>query len=157
MTKIIIMKKILFVLIVTFSAIGNAQSIVQTVNSGSVISASSSVSIGEIVVVPENTSQSNTGIIGILVQINSQTLEVEQFEVAENISVFPNPTVAKLFFSSKNSLMNKKVLIYNELGQLLEEKKVDTDNALNLENLASGIFIIQFEDRNLKTFKIIKK
>ncbi len=157
MTKIIIMKKILFVLIVTFSAIGNAQSIVQTVNSGSVISASSSVSIGEIVVVPENTSQSNTGIIGILAQINSQTLEVEQFEVAENISVFPNPTVAKLFFSSKNSLMNKKVLIYNELGQLIENKKVDTDNALNLENLACGIYMIQFEDRNLKTFKIIKK
>ena len=32
--------------------------------------------------------------------------------------------------------MNKKVLIYNELGQLLEEKKVDTDNALNLEAVA---------------------
>ncbi len=151
------MKKIVFMLFVTFSAIGNAQSVIQSVNSGSVISASSSVSIGEIVIVPENTSSSNTGIIGILAQVNSQNLEVSQYEVSENSTVYPNPTAAKLFFISKNSLANKKVALFNEIGQLVIEEKIDSENALNLERLPNGIYMIQFSDVDFKTFKIIKK
>lgn len=151
------MKKIVFLILIAFSAIGNAQSVIQTLNSGSIIATNASVSIGEIIVVPENNAQSNSGIIGILAQVNAQTLEVSQFELSENITVFPNPTVAKLFFTSKNSLTNKKISIYNEVGQLISEKQIDTENALNLEDLSSGIYMIQFSDKNLKTFKIIKK
>jgi Secretion system C-terminal sorting domain len=151
------MKKIVFFLLVAFSSIGNAQSVIQTVNSGSVISTIGSVSVGEIVIVPVNTAQSNSGIIGILAQVNAQTLEVSQFELSEHITVFPNPTVAKLFFSSKNSLVNKKVNIYNEVGQLVAEKQIDAENALYLEDLSTGIYMIQFSDKNLKMFKIIKK
>jgi Secretion system C-terminal sorting domain len=151
------MKKIALLILVAFSAIGNAQSVIQTVNSGSVIAANGSVSVGEIVIIPVNNSQSNSGIIGILAQVNLQTLEVSQFELSENITVFPNPTVAKLFFSSKNSLVSKNVSIYNEIGQLVAEKQIDAENALDLEDLSTGIYMIQFSDKNLKTFKIIKK
>lgn len=151
------MKKLIGLVLLLFSIIGNAQSVIQSVNSGSVISAKGSVSVGEIVIVPVNNVQSNSGIIGILAQVNAQTLEVSEFELSEDITVFPNPTVAKLFFNSKNSLTNKKVSVYNEAGQLVAEKQIDADNALNLENLSSGIYLIQFSDKQLKSFKIIKK
>lgn len=141
----------------TFSAIVNAQSVIQSVNSGSVVSASSSVSIGEIVVVPENTSQSITGIIGILTQVNAQTLEVAQFDVSENVTAFPNPTTSKLFFESTRNLTNQRVLIYNELGQMVAEKSIDAKNSLDLESLSTGIYTVQFNNKQFKSLKIIKK
>lgn len=151
------MKKVIILGLLFFSITVNAQSVIQSVNSGSIIASNASVSVGEIVIVPVNSAQSNSGIIGILAQVNAQTLEVSQFEVSNNITVFPNPIVAKLFFNSKNALTNKKVSVYNEVGQLVTEKQIDADNALNLEELSSGIYMIQFLDKNLKTFKIIKR
>lgn len=151
------MKKLIGLVLLLFSILGNSQFVIQSVNSGSIIASNASVSVGEIVVIPVNNAQSNTGIIGILAQVNAQTLEVSQFEVSNNTTVFPNPTVAKLFFNSKNTLTNKKVSVYNEVGQLVSEKQIDTENALNLEDLSSGIYMIQFLDKNLRPFKIIKK
>ena len=150
----IVMKKITLILFVLFLNQVNGQS---TVNSGSLITSNAMVSIGEIVVNPINTSQSSSGIIGILAQINQQTLEVSQFDVAENVTVYPNPTVAKLFFESQKNLSNEKIVIYNESGQLIAEKKIDTANSIDLNELSSGIYLIQFSNKQLKSFKIIKK
>ena len=148
------MKKVTLFLFVLFLNYANGQS---TVNSGSLITSNAMVSIGEIVVNPENTSQSSSGIIGILAQINQQTLEISQFDVAENVTVYPNPTVAKLFFESQKNLSNEKIVIYNESGQLIAEKKIDKSNSIDLNELSSGIYLIQFSNKQLKSFKIIKK
>lgn len=150
------MEKYFLFTLLMFSLENQAQSLIQSVNSGSIIASNSSVSIGEIIVVPTTTSQSNSGIIGILAQVNQQVLEVSQFDLTENIVVFPNPTVSSITFQTKESLQLETVLIFNELGQTVSKKQITENNSLDLNNLSSGIYIIQFENRKIKSFKIIK-
>lgn len=138
-------------MIAGFSA--SSQSLIQTVNSGSVISNSSSVSIGEIVVVPQNQSQSSSGIIGILTQTQ---LEVPQLEISKSITVFPNPTTAVIYFKTDAILTDEKVSVFNISGQLITEKKISADNALDLSELSTGIYLIRFSNPKINSFKIIK-
>lgn len=137
-------------LITTLSA--SSQSVIQSVNSGSLITSSSSVSIGEIVVVPVNPNQSSSGIIGILVQ----TLEVPQLELSNTITVYPNPTMATVYFQTETNLVDENVSVFNLSGQLVSEKKITADNALDLSELSTGVYLIQFTNKNIHSFKIIK-
>lgn len=149
------MKKIILSAFLLLGLFCNGQSLIQTVNSGSVIASNSSVSIGEIIIVPTQ-NQSNSGLIGILAQVNQQQLEVSQFELSDNFVVYPNPTVAKIFFKTKENLVNEKVAIFNNVGQLVMEKQINSENLIDLSDIASGIYIIQFVNKNTKSFKIIK-
>ena len=134
----------------------SSQSIMQSVNSASIIGATSSMSVGEIVVVPVNQSQSSSGIIGILAQVN-QTLEVPQLELSQTITVYPNPTTSTLIFKTDTNLSNEKVSVFNLSGQLISEKQITGENALDLSELSSGVYLIQFKNRNINSFKIIKR
>jgi hypothetical protein len=149
------MKQLLFFLLLIFGIPTQAQSIIQSVNSGSLITSSSSVSIGEIVVVPQNQSQSSSGIIGILAQ-TQQTLEVPQLELSQNITVFPNPTTATVYFQSDTNIVNEKVIIVNVSGQIVAQKTISAANSLDLSMLSSGIYLLQFTNKKINSFKIIK-
>ena len=140
-------------LIATLSA--SSQSVIQSVNSGSVISSNSSISVGEIVVVPTNQTQSSSGIIGIFAQVN-QTLEVPQLELSEKITVFPNPTMAMIYFQTEISLTDERISIFNLSGQLVSQKQITAENALDLSELTTGVYLIQFTNKNINSFKIIK-
>lgn len=150
------MKYHLLFLIGFLTTVISAQTVVQSVNSGSVIASNSSVSIGEIVVNPVNANQSSSGLIGILAQINEQLLEVPQFEMSDAITVFPNPTHASLYFKTNENLSKEKVSVYSTSGQLVMQKTI-TDNTLDLTNLSSGHYIIQFQNKKNESFQIIKK
>jgi hypothetical protein len=149
------MKKKLLISLLTLSLSATSQSLIQSVNSGSIIASNSAVSIGEIVVAPENQLQSSSGIIGILAQ-TQQPLEVPQLELTQKITVFPNPTTATIYFQTDLSLMNEKVSIYNISGQLVSEKQITAENSLDLSLLTAGIYLIQFTNKNINSFKIIK-
>lgn len=149
------MKQTIVIMALIASSLTNAQSVVQTVNSGSVISARSSISVGEIIVVPENQTQSNSGIIGILAT-TQEMLEVPQFEIAKNIIVYPNPTISKIFFETKESLTNETISVFSNSGQKVLTSKLTSDNSLDLTALSSGIYVIQFSNKKFKSFKIIK-
>ena len=136
------MKQTIVIMALIASSLTNAQSVVQTVNSGSVISARSSISVGEIIVVPENQTQSNSGIIGILAT-TQEMLEVPQFEIAKNIIVYPNPTISKIFFETKESLTNETISVFSNSGQKVLTSKLTSDNSLDLTALSSGIYVIQ--------------
>lgn len=152
-TKNFTMKQLLLFsfLIVTITA--NSQSVIQSVNSGSIISASSSVSVGEIVVVPTNQSQSSSGIIGILTQTQ---LEVNELELNDKIKVFPNPTMALIYFQTDTNLIDERISIFNLSGQLVSEKQITANNSLDLSELSNGVYLIQFTNKNINSFKIIK-
>jgi len=150
------MKKIILITLLCNSFLNYAQSTIQSVNSGSIITASSSVSIGEIVVNPVNQNQSSSGLIGILAQVNEQTLEVPEYELADDIIVSPNPTVASIQFKSEINLANENVAVYTTTGQLVSEMKIQSDNSVDLSELSSGIYIIQLATDSKKSFKIIK-
>jgi hypothetical protein len=147
------MKQLLLLSFLFVTLLASSQSVIQAVNSGSIISASSSVSVGEVVVVPENQTRSSSGIIGILAQTQ---LEVRQLELSEKITVFPNPTMSSISFQTETNLTDEKISIFNLSGQLISEKHVAADNSLDLSELATGIYLIQFTNKNINSFKIIK-
>ena len=149
------MKQLSFFTLLLFSISTQAQTIIQSVNSGSLITSGSSVSIGEIVVVPQNQSQSSSGIIGILAQ-SQQTLEVPQLELSQNITVFPNPTTATVYFQSDTNIVNEKVIIVNVSGQIVAQKTISAANSLDISMLSSGIYLLQFNNKKINSFKIIK-
>ena len=134
--------------------LGNAQSLVQSVNSGSLIAANTAVSVGEIVVNPVNPAQPSSGLIGILTYTG--ILEVTSFEIANNVVAYPNPTTAGISFQGKQSLAGEAISIYNAAGQLVKQQKIDNSNSTDLSELASGIYLIQFSSAKNKSFKIIK-
>ena len=150
------MKKIIVITLLFNSFLNYAQSSIQSVNSGSIITASSSVSIGEIVVNPVNPNQSSSGLIGILVQVNEQALEVAEFEISETTIVYPNPTHSSISFTSTTDLTREKVAVYGVNGQLLKEMSINSNNTVDLSELASGIYVIQFVSNPAQSFKIIK-
>ena len=146
------MKKIILLTFLTISLTARSQTLIQSVNSGSVIAASSAVSVGEIVVVPQNQTQSSSGIIGILVQ----TLEVPQLELSNKITVFPNPTTAAITFQTETNLSEEKISVYNMSGQLVCQKRITSANTLDLAELATGVYLLQFSNKKINSFKIIK-
>lgn len=150
------MKQLLLFSFLIFTLSASSQSVIQSVNSGSIIGASGSVSVGEIVVVPVNQSQSSSGIIGIFAQV-SNPLEVTHLELSEKITVYPNPTMASIYFQTDTNLVNEKISIFNLSGQLISQKQIKGDNALDLSDLSSGVYLIQFTNKNINSFKIIKR
>ncbi|WP_309641701.1 T9SS type A sorting domain-containing protein [Flavobacterium sp.] len=151
------MKQHLFYALLLSTAITSAQSVVQSVNSASIITSSSSVSVGEIVVNPTNPNQPSSGLIGIVAQINHQLLEVPQFEVSQSIRVYPNPTQAMLYFETTENLSKETISIYDATGKLIVQKTIVDNHSLDLSALASGQYIIQFQNKKNKSIQIIKK
>jgi hypothetical protein len=149
------MKYLLLLLILIGTISASSQSVIQSVNSGSIIASNSSVSVGEIVVVPVNQSQSSSGIIGIFAQV-TQTLELPQLELSAKITVYPNPTLSSIYFRTDTNLTDEKISIFNLSGQLISEKHVDADNSLDLSELSAGVYLIHFTNKNIQSFKIIK-
>lgn len=147
------MKQLLLFTFLITAVSASSQSVIQSVNSGSIISNSSSVSIGEIVVIPQNQTQSSSGIIGILTQTQ---LEVPQLELSEKITVFPNPTMSAIFFQTDSNLVDEKISVFNLSGQLISQKKITANNALDLSDLSTGVYLIQFTNKKINSFKIIK-
>jgi len=131
----------------------NAQSIIQSVNSGAVVGTNSAISVGEIVVNPASPNQSASGLIGILAQ--NQMLSVEQLDLAEGVSVYPNPTTAGLFFKSKTPLTGEAISVVSPNGQEVLRRKVSSDGGVDLTLLTPGVYIVRLESKN-KTFKIVK-
>lgn len=158
MKKLTFMKYFsLAILFFSLSSISNAQSVIQSINSGSIISSNSMVTVGEIFVVPENQNQTSSGIIGILTIINEENLSVSEFDVSENIVVFPNPTTTAINFRTKTNLVNEKVFIFSNSGQLVKEIEINSSNSIDLTDLSTGIYFIQFENKKYNAFKIIKQ
>lgn len=150
------MKQLLLFAFLITTLTASSQSVIQSVNSASIIGASGSISVGEIVIVPVNQMQSSSGIIGLLAQIN-QTLEVPQLELSETITVYPNPTTSTVYFKTNTNLIGEKVSVFDLLGKLISQKQITGDNALDLSELSSGVYLIQFTNKNIKSFKIIKR
>lgn len=151
------MKHTLLTLFLVIGFSGHSQTVLQTMNSGSVIGTAGSISVGEIVVIPQNATQPQSGIIGILAQVNQQTLEVPSYQLDENVTVFPNPTTEGITFSTKLFLSSEKVSIYNLSGQLVSKKQVSAENTIGLAELPVGVYLIQFENKNIPSFKIVKR
>ena len=83
---------------------------------------------------------------------------IEKNDITGNISIYPIPVQNKLNIrTTHNSAILVK--IYNSTGQLaLNKTLASTDEYIDVNNLASGYYIVQVKtDTDSKTFRLIKK
>jgi len=71
------------------------------------------------------------------------------------VTAFPNPAAGQIFFGGEN-LSGQNVRVFNASGQEVSEQTVSSANAIDLQSLSSGIYLIRFDDQKIKSFKIIK-
>lgn len=71
----------------------------------------------------------------------------------ESINVYPNPLINETIISFMNS-NSKKIKLYNSSGQLvLDEECSNTSYTLKRNNLASGLYLLLSEEKNV-TYKV---
>ena len=80
------------------------------------------------------------------------TLSIENFNLVDKISIFPNPTSDYISISNLDN--SESYLIVNQLGQKIL-KGTYNNNKIDIRNLTNGIYFLKFESGN--TFKFIKK
>ncbi len=76
------------------------------------------------------------------------------------LSVFPNPTDGKLFLSFKNQLTSDyQLVVSNPDGQILKKITLTRENiqTLDLDNLASGVYFLQFSNDQQRFVKRVVK
>lgn len=78
-------------------------------------------------------------------------------KATEKISIYPNPVNNVILINSDKKL--ESYSIFNSIGQLIEERKIEDKNYINIGHLSAGLYCIVLQDRNQKRhhFKFIKK
>lgn len=81
------------------------------------------------------------------------SLSTEDFAL-NTIDIYPNPTTSILNF--KSAVQVEKIAIYNILGQLVQQEKVNAlEGAINIEKLVQGTYLVKVNDI-AKGYTIIK-
>lgn len=83
----------------------------------------------------------------------TQNLSNESFAL-NGFYLYPNPTTSLLNF--KSVIQVEKILIYNMLGQLVQQEKVNaSEGTINIEKLVQGTYLVKVNDID-KGYTIIK-
>lgn len=92
-------------------------------------------------------------------QLIEQSLNLDNFDIANNFVLYPNPTKSKIFVTSNEKFVN--VEIYNTIGQKVFSQYLGTilnNQELDLSNLSQGTYIVKFNgELNIKSVKVIKQ
>lgn len=72
----------------------------------------------------------------------------------QQLSIYPNPSSHSLYF--KGLTTDFDVMVYDILGKEILNKHLEFDEALNVSELNSGVYILRLKDQNT-TFKFVKE
>jgi len=82
---------------------------------------------------------------------------VEEINLAEYISIYPNPANDILTISCTNGASVEKVMIYNQTGQKVLEGELSKNN-IDVSSLHPGLYFIHLQlGDQVKIRKIIKR
>ncbi|MDC1261488.1 T9SS type A sorting domain-containing protein [Polaribacter sp.] len=88
----------------------------------------------------------------------STSLNVQNETNSLDIKITPNPIVEKLFITTTISNLSR-IDIYNVLGVKVFSEEINTNNAINISNLKTGVYFVKINSSNEKLYfikKIIK-
>jgi 2',3'-cyclic-nucleotide 2'-phosphodiesterase / 3'-nucleotidase / 5'-nucleotidase len=84
---------------------------------------------------------------------------INNVDLKNTITVFPNPAQTELFINSNNMTGNMDVKLYSITGQLLIEENMEASmtNKINVSNLQDGIYMLSIRGNNGKnaTIKVV--
>ena len=92
-------------------------------------------------------------------QLNlTSSLGLDSKKLANEITVYPNPVDTVLNISNAENLSNASYSIVNVLGVKVLKAKIVNNNAIDMSNLRSGIYILSLSsEEGEKQFKFYKK
>ena len=92
------------------------------------------------------------------VEAACESVSVEEINLADNISIYPNPANNNLTISCKNEAEIELVRIYNQIGQKVLEEKL-SNNTINVSGLKQGLFVFEMATGELRIRKklVIKR
>jgi endonuclease I len=84
-------------------------------------------------------------------------LSVNQFEFSSSIALYPNPVNTNRFYISTTA--DSDVKVYTVLGKLVVEEKITSNNNdVNIEELSSGVYLVQISSQGRTlTKKLIRQ
>jgi len=124
-------------------------------NSGAVSNNNLIYSVGEVFVNLTNQNDASSGLIGAISRIEFTSLSINEIEFNQNLKFYPNPTSNSVIIDIKNEII-KNIYIYDLNGKLVHNQK-NINNQLDLSSLQTGTYIINTDNQNIKSFKIIKR
>lgn len=92
-------------------------------------------------------------------ETKTSTLSVEEVTNEKSFTLFPNPFQEELQITSKEQSISQ-VQLYDLTGKLIQEEKVNNQNAFTLKTngLPIGTYLITiFTDKGKESYKVIKK
>ena len=97
------------------------------------------------------------GIPDFQLAYNSAVLSASEFN-KKGFVIYPNPAQNQISVSFTQAISNAEITLYNNLGQLVLQKKIQDNQAIALDNLNTGIYIYKITfDGASETGKLIKK
>ncbi|ASK31221.1 hypothetical protein CEY12_14415 [Chryseobacterium sp. T16E-39] len=133
-----------------------SQSLIGGVNSGGVSNENLMHTVGEIYVIPTNPDDQNSGTMGVLYQTVLNVLGVSEIVSDKGVGIYPNPTSGYINFKVSSVTKLDEVSVYDVSGKLVSRQKI-VDNRIDLSFLLQGVYILKFNNSELKPVKIIKK
>ena len=76
----------------------------------------------------------------IISKSNTATLANASFDIAQTVSVYPNPAKDEMHIMMPSTLQLEKIEIYNTLGQLVAKKN---SNDFSVSELAAGLHVLK--------------
>jgi uncharacterized delta-60 repeat protein len=112
---------------------------------------------GKIIIVGLFTSYDSTS-RNYLARLSNPSLQTESFDISSKFSLYPNPA-QNIVNIDLQELDNASVAVYDINGrQLFTQKLNTTTNAINIENLASGVYLFKVSSsQGTATTKVVKQ
>jgi len=88
----------------------------------------------------------------------ARSLSVNELELNENISIYPNPATDKIKVDLPKNMNKVSVMVFNVLGKRTITQEVnETDNIINISHLNSGVYLLKFTNGSIsQTLKLVK-
>ena len=144
-------------LMLLFSMKISAQAVISSVNSGAYSGNNFMYSVGEIYVEPDtNPDHANSGLLGILYQIEFNVSGIDEVLQSEDFRAYPNPANQSLHFNIVTSEKLEYINILDLKGNLIRSLPGSARKA-DLSNLSDGVYYIKTNVESLNTLKIVKQ
>ena len=132
------------------------QSVIGSNNSGAHSGSDFMFSVGEIFVEPEtNGDDANSGLLGILYQVELNVTGVETILESNDFRAYPNPTNQTLYFNIETQHKLEQIYIYDSNGILVHSLE-PTVRKVDLSHLPEGVYFIHTNIENIAPLKFVK-
>ncbi|MBI3518622.1 MAG: T9SS type A sorting domain-containing protein [Bacteroidetes bacterium] len=92
-----------------------------------------------------------------VVKFNALDVGIEESQLNNNFSVYPNPAHDIININTSEYSKNNTYNITNALGQtILSSTLAGKQTTVDIHQLAAGIYFLQINDKQLRTYKILK-